>query len=144
LQALWASERSCINPCTQLLPPGRAALQILGPILAHADFQVKENGQAADIVVEQAQFVLEVLPTLTRDGHTRLHFTPKVLYGEKVPELRPDTDGSNWVYELTRPSKHFPAVTWEVSVAPNEILVVGAGSEQPQSLGYQAFIQHGA
>jgi hypothetical protein len=144
LQALWSSERSCINPRTQLLPPGRAALQILGPTLVHADFQVKEDGQAADIGLDQAQFVLEVVPTLARDGRTRLRFTPKVLYGEKVPDLRPDTDGSNWIYELNRPSKHFPAVAWEVSVAPNEYLVVGGSAEQPQSLGYQAFVQQDA
>jgi hypothetical protein len=141
LQALLTSERSCINPHMQLLPSGRATLQLLGPTRMHADFQVKENGQTADIALDQAQFALEVVPTLTADGKTRLRFTPKVLHGEKVRELRPDSDGTGWIFEWSRPNKHFPAVTWEVSLAPNELLVIGAAFEQQQSLGYQAFVQ---
>jgi len=144
LLALLSSKRSCINPRRQLLPPGRATVQVLGPTLPHAKFQVKEDGQTVEIVLEQAQFVLEVTPTLTGDGKTRLRFAPKVQYGEKVPELHPAADGSDWAYEISRPCKHFSDVTWEVSMAPNEILVVGAGSDQPDSFGYHAFIQHDA
>jgi len=144
LQALLSSERSCINPRRQMLPPGRATVQVLGPTLPHAEFQVSENGQTVEIALEQAQFVLEVTPTLAGDGKTRLRFAPKVQYGEKVPELHPAADGSDWAFEISRPCRQFPAVTWEVCIAPNEFLVVGAGSDQPDSFGYHAFIQHDA
>jgi hypothetical protein len=144
LMALLNSERSCINPRIQLLPPGRAALQLLGPTLPHADFQVSEKEKTVDMAIDEAQFALEVVPTRTQDGQTRLRFTPKVLHGEKVQDLRPDPDGAGWIFDLSRPSKEFPRVAWEVTMAANEFLVVGASLGQPQSLAYRAFVQNDA
>jgi hypothetical protein len=141
LLALLTSERSCINARTRLVPPGRAARLLLGPTLPHTEFQVKENGQTTDVALDQAQFVVEVVPTPADNGKIRLRFAPKVQHGEKVPELRPAADGFDWIFERSLPTKQFPTLTWDVSLAVDEFIVVGANSELPQSLGDRAFIQ---
>jgi hypothetical protein len=141
LQSLLTSERSCINPRRRLLPSGRATTQYLGPPLARTNFQVKENGQAITVALDQAQFLLEVIPTLTNDGRTRLLFTPKAQYGENIPDPKPAADGSGWTFQVSKPSKSFAGLNWEVTLAPNEFLVVGANFGQPEALGYQALVQ---
>jgi hypothetical protein len=142
LLALLDSERSCINKRTNLVPPGRAIQLLLGPTLPHAEFQVKENSQTVAVVLDQARFVIEVVATLDDNGKTRLRFTPKVQHGEKVPEFRPAADGFGWTFDRSLPTKEFPTLTWEVSLAVDEFLVVGANTEPPQSLGQRAFIEH--
>lgn len=141
LQGLLTSKRSCINPRRRLLPSGRETNQVLGPILAHASYQIKQNGQTMPENLDQAQFLLEVVPTLTKDGRISLNFTPKAQYGESLPDLKPAADGSDWTYQFTKPCKAYPALSWKITLAPNDLLVVGGNIEQPHSLGYHAFIQ---
>jgi hypothetical protein len=141
LQNLLTSKRSCINPRRRLLPSGRLTNQLLGPTLAHVSYQIKQNGQTIPEALEQVQFLLEVVPTLSKNGRICLNFTPKAQYGESLPDLRPAADGSDWTYQLTKPCKAYPTLSWNVSLAPNDLLVVGANITEPQSLGYHAFIQ---
>ena len=141
LQGLLTSKRSCMNPRRRLLPFGRETNQMLGPPLVHASFQVKQNGQTTLESLDQVQFLLDVVPSLAKDGRICLNITPKAQYGESLPELKPSANGSNWTYEISKPCKSYPALSWKVTLAPNDILVVGGNIDQPQSLGYQAFIQ---
>jgi hypothetical protein len=141
LQGLLTSKRSCINPRRRLLPSGRETNQMLGPAFAHVSYQIKQNGQTTSEVLDQVQFLLQVVPTLTKDGRISLNFTPKAQHGESLPELKPATDGSDWTYQITKPCKAYPALGWKVTLAPNDLLVVGANIEQPHSLGYHSFVQ---
>lgn len=141
LQALLTSERSCINPRRRLLPSGRSADQVLGPNWLHADFVVHHNGEAEEVSLDQAQFVLEVTPILAEDGRTTLRLVPKVQHGEAIPDWRPATDGSEWTFQMIRPHKAFTALSCEVNVTSNSYIVVGANFEQPDSLGYRSFVQ---
>ena len=141
LQGLLTSKRSCINPRRRLLPAGRETKQMLGPVLAHVSYRIKQNDQTTVETLDQVQFLLEVIPTITRDRHVCLNITPKAQYGESLPDLKPSADGSDWAYELSKPCKSYPSLTWKITLAANDLLVVGASIEQPHSLGYHAFIQ---
>jgi hypothetical protein len=141
LQELLASKRSCSNPRLQMLPVGRLAPQVLGPVLEHADFEVKQDGRQIAVSLDQVQFVLEVVPELAGDGRTRLRFTPKAQHGELLPEMRPAPDGSDWTLQYQKPCQTFAAASWDVTLAGNDFLVVGANFEQRESLGYQAFVE---
>jgi hypothetical protein len=144
LQALLTSKRSCINPRRRLLPSGRQTDQLLGPTLAHASFRVKQSGETVGESLDQIQFLLEVVPTIAKDGRICLTFTPKAQYGETLPDLKPAADGSDWTYKLSKPCKSYPALGWKVTLNANDFLVVGGNIDQPQSLGYHAFIQEEA
>src|SRR5262249_53098611 len=82
LQALLTSERSCANPRRIQLHAGKETALLLGPALAHCQFQIDHDGRSAPVILEQAQCTLEVLPTLTREGRIQLQFTPQIHHGE--------------------------------------------------------------
>jgi hypothetical protein len=141
LQGLLTSKRSCINPRRRLLPSGRETKQMLGPVFSHASYKIKQHDQLMVETLDQVQFLLEVTPTLTKDGRVCLTMTPKAQYGESLPDLKPAADGSDWTYQLSKLCKSYPSLTWKVTLAPNDLLVVGGNIEQPYSLGYHAFVQ---
>jgi hypothetical protein len=141
LRALLTSERSCANPRCRVLQAGKEATVTLSDTLPQCRFQLQQNGQACEVVLDQAQCCLVVVPTLTGDGRTRLQFTPKIQYGESSPDFHPAEDRSGWLMEVRKPSKWYPALSWEVTLAPKEYVVVGGCFEQQESLGYRCFVQ---
>src|SRR5205807_3883031 len=76
---------------------------------------------------------------------THLKFTPQVLYGSILPDYRA-TPSEGWGFQYKRPSKTYSNLSWEVTLAPNQQLVIGthfdesADEDAPQSLGGQCFL----
>lgn len=142
LQTLLTSERCCANPRRRLVQTGYTSAQLLGPTRTECQYQLQEkDGQSVEIVLGKAQFILDVVPQLSDDGRTRLCFTPRVEFGESLTSFRPAPDRSGWTLQLERPSKNYPHLSWEVSLRPNEYLVIGARADKPGSLGHKAFVQ---
>jgi hypothetical protein len=138
LQALLTSERHCIYHRRQILPAGKSLTLLVGRTVPEARYQI---GQEPEVVLERAQACLVAVPTLTRDGHTRLQFTPQFRHGETLPEYEAASDLSGWVLSYGRRNKTYPALAWEVSLAPNEYVLIGAAADNPQAVGYQCFVQ---
>jgi hypothetical protein len=140
LQALLTSERSCVNPRRIHLHADNPTTVVLGPALAQADFQVLQDGQPGRVTLGQAQCTLTVVPSLTPDGRVRLRFHPQVQHGEAA--LRPTyaPDGSGLMLQEQRPTQRFPGLAWEVTLAPNEYVVVGARADRPGTLGHRCFV----
>lgn len=144
LQALLCSKRSCINPRRWMLPTGPAAASAksrirLGGHQAESGFLLKEEGKATEVVLDNVQYQLEVEPALTKDGRIRLRFIPRVEYGDLTRTVTVPPDRSDFVVQVEMPSKSYPRLAWEVTLASNEYLVIGGHYDQPQSLGCQAF-----
>lgn len=143
LQALLLSERSCANPRRIQLRAGHPTTLKLGPTLTQCQFQVHEDGRQRNVALEQAQCTLQVTPTLTPNGRTRLQFTPQVQYGEKsrLPKAVVDPAGvSTWVIQEEQPAETFSQLSWEVTLEPNEYVIIGARYDRPDTLGSQCFI----
>lgn len=136
-QKLLTSERSCANPQRCYVQPGNVAAQKLGPLLSSLSFEA--GGEAAAEALDQAQCFLDVVPTLTNDERTRLRFSPRVEHGEVQLDIRPDPAG--WTAKLQRSARTFPDLTWEVVVAPNEYVVIGARLDRPRSLAYATLVE---
>jgi hypothetical protein len=113
----------------------------LGPPRELCRFQVHQDGQAVPFSLAQAQCTLVVVPSLTADGRTRLHFTPQLQYGESVPRFQPAPDRSGFVMSIEKEQQAFDDLSWEVTLAPNEYVLVGARSDQPDSFGAQCFLE---
>lgn len=141
LQALLTSERSCVNPRRIQTHAGNATTVMLGTTQVRCRYEVRQEGQVIPVELEQARCTLLVVPTLTRDGRTKLRFTPQVQHGESSLQPCPAADRSGWVIQEQRPLEDYPALAWEVSLAPNEYVLVGARYDCPESLGHQAFFQ---
>ncbi len=143
LQTLLASERSCITPHRLLLHAGDTTPLHLGPALPLCQFELHQNGQANAVAMEKAQCTLLVKPTLTRDGRTRLHFTPQIEHGDTRWTWRASTGPSGvraWEPHEERPTETYSTLGWDVVVAQNDYVLVGARYDRPGTLGQQCFI----
>lgn len=141
LLALLTSDRSCVNPRQLRLHTGDAKELMLGPAQPSLRFRVVQDGHADDVAVEQAQAMLVVVPGLAPDGSVRLHFTPQVQYGETRMTPCPAADHSGITLQCQRASSRYPALGFEVTLAPNEYVVIGGRADRPGSLGCQAFLR---
>jgi hypothetical protein len=141
LQALLSSDQSCANPRRFFAHGGHTVLLALGPTRASCRFQLPQEGQAAPISFEQASFFVEVMPNLTGDGQIRLQFTPQIQYGEPMLAPQVTEDNSGLLLVTQRPRKSYPTAGWEVTLAPNQYLIVGARARRPESLAGQCFLR---
>jgi hypothetical protein len=150
LQNLIQSNRYCVTSRRQLLPAGTPTTVAMGPPQARCEFRVKTDDGNHDIDLDQGQCTICIVPSLTNDGRTRLKFTPQVLYGSTVPDIQVAPDRLNFLYQWKRPNKIYDALSWEVTLAPNQYLVIGTHFDEnvpedaPQSLGSQCFLQDGS
>jgi hypothetical protein len=150
LQALLRSRRSCLNPRRWMVPTDRAAQAgeqphiVLGPVQPEARFSIKQGGQTTEVVLNNVQYQLDLEPGVTRDGRIRLRFTPRVLHGEATRSVVVAPDHADFMVKVEKPSRTFADLSWEVTLMPDQYLVIGGCYEQPQSLGCQAFTQENA
>jgi hypothetical protein len=142
LRSLLVSKRSNVNPRRLLVRAGRSVPLYLGPRVPALRYDPVRDGEPLpEVRVEQAQSQLAVLPTLAPDGKARLRFTPKVEYGEQLLTFHPAKDDSGWMMEPERPHHSYPELSWEVTLAPNQYLVIGTRFEQRRSLGFASLVQ---
>jgi hypothetical protein len=140
LQRMLKNERFCCNARAYYLRAGSSQAIALGLTVPTCTFQLKHEDLVDPVTEEQAQCELLIEPSLTADGKTRLRFTPQVKYGEAMTTIEAAPESSSWEIQVKKPCHSYPEVSWEVTLAPNEWLVIGTHLGQTQSLGYQSFV----
>jgi len=140
-QGLLLSKRSCSNPHAMMIPPGRTLPIYLGPVLGHTSYEMTQGAQKAAVNLDQARFCLEVTPLLTPEGKTKLTFTPKVEHGEALLPFQASPQEGDWTLRVERPNKKYAELGWEITLTPNQYLIVGARLDRADSLGLRAFVQ---
>ena len=140
-QQLLTNERSCLNARTQFLGSGQFTRCDLGGEREETRFSIQADGQKTSVEFERAKLQLEISAALVRQGKTKLRFLPRVEHGEAVQQIRPAADLNGLVMLVERPSKAFPELTWEVSLSPNEYLVIGALAPADDNFAAQAFVR---
>lgn len=143
LQAMLKSDRTCLNPRRLLLHAGDSATFQLGPELPACRFELHQGGRTVPIALDKAQCQVLVKATLTHNGRTRLQFTPQVQHGAAGMTHRPAQDPSGvlaWELHEDRPTQSFGTVGWEVVLASNDYVLVGARYDRPGTLGQQCFL----
>jgi hypothetical protein len=140
-QSLLLSKRSCSNPHALLIPPGQTKAIYLGPVVAHSSYDFVQGTQKVSVQLDQARYCLDVTPTLTPEGHTKLVFTPKVEHGEALLPFQPSPTEGDWTLRIDKANKKYPDLSWQVTLAPNQYLIVGARLDRPDTLGQGAFLE---
>lgn len=141
LQELLSSSRSCPHPQRVHVHAGRPLKLDLGPEMQSLRFQLQRDRAPVPVGFEQAQCTLEVVPTLAADGRIRLHFEPQIQHGRGSLLPQPAADHSGWVLKPDRPTERYQTMSWEVTLAANEYVVVGGRFDLPQTLGHQCFLR---
>jgi hypothetical protein len=140
LQALLTSERSCVRSRRIQLHANNPHLITLGPSAAECRFQLRQDRQETPIALDKGQYTLTVVPTLTEDGRTKLRFTPQIQTGSPRLLPRPKADGG-WEWQEQHPAENYTTLSWEVTLAPNEYILVGGRFDYPSTLGHASFIR---
>jgi hypothetical protein len=141
LQELLLSRRSCQANRIQL-HAGHETTIPLAPARPHCVCRLDHDGQPIDADWQKAQCLLEVIPSLTDDGRIRLHCTPHVKHGELKMAFTPlrDADGVlRWGRREQQPEEVYPWLSWTLTVAPNEYVVIGTQLDNGDTLGEQFF-----
>jgi hypothetical protein len=140
-QTLLLSPRCCPDPERLMVPAGRTIAKHLGPVLAHCSFDVFLAAGKTELEADQIRFGVDVVPTLTADGRTRLTFTPKVETGESLLPFQAAPEESSWVLRIERPTRRFTELSWDATLAPGQYLVIGCLPDRAGSFGESAFVQ---
>jgi hypothetical protein len=143
LQALLTSERSCANPRRLRLRAGNGMPVALGPIWPQCKFELFDNSRSTSVELEQAECQLQVVPSLGDQGKTVLHFTPHIKHGSPTLAPRPTQDPSGtrrWDLQVQNPTEKYDKLSWEVTLAPNDYVVVGARLDRTDTLGQRFFL----
>lgn len=141
LLTLLTSGRSNVNPRCLYVHAGHPVPVALGPIAPACSFEMEQNGEVANVSMQKAQCAFSLVSSLTNDGRTRLQFTPEVHYGQKALVPRAAEDGSGFILQEEWPTKTYGSLAWEVTLSPNQYIVVGARCDRPETLGYQCFVR---
>jgi hypothetical protein len=141
LQDLLLSKRFCEAHRIQLHAGNETTIP-LGPVWPRCRCRLSHDGEAAAVDFEKAQCLLEVLPSLTDDGRIRLRFTPHVKHGERKTAFISQCEAGvlRWGRQEQQPEEVYTWLSWTITVAPNEYVVIGTHQEQGETLGEQFFV----
>jgi hypothetical protein len=139
LQALLTSERNCVQPHRIQLHANNTHDIALGPAATSCRFQIHLNREEKPVALDKGQYTLAVVPTLTEDGRTKLRFTPQIQTGP--PRLLPRRKGSGWEWQEQRPAENYTALSWDVTLPPNDYVLIGGRFDCPNTLGNASFIR---
>lgn len=142
LQDLLMSQRDCQTRRIQL-HAGHETILPCGPSWPHCHYRLHRDDQPATIELDDAQCVLEVVPSLADEGRVRLHFLPCVRHGSVKPDIVPvlDADGQRrWDQKYHQAEEVYPCLDWTLTLVPNEYAVLGTLLVKGETLGEQFFL----
>jgi hypothetical protein len=142
LQALLTSPCSCPEPHRVQTHAGTPTPVLLGAARPRCAFRLEQDG-GKEVVLEQAQCLLRVVPTLADEGRIVLRFTPEVQHSQATRVLQSEKDPAGelrWTWEEKRPSQVYEWLAWEVTVGPHEYVAVGTRLSRPDTLGHRCFL----
>ena len=115
----------------------------LTPTLRQCTFELREGGRSTLVELDHAQCQLLVTPHLTDDGKITLRFTPHVNHGETTLIPRPLHEASgtrSWDLQAQQPSETYSKLSWEVTLATGEYVLIGTRLDRTDTLGQRAFL----
>jgi hypothetical protein len=144
LNDMIRSHRSCLNPKCISMRAGNPTTVLLGPTQPHFSFQLVDSDQTTTIDLDQAQCQLQVTPTLTKDGKTRLEFAPCIRHGQPSMTPRPIQDPGGtlrWNMMWQKPTESYAQLNWQQTVCDSDWVVIGTFLDKQGTLGQRCFIE---
>jgi len=158
LQALLTSQRSCVFSRRIQLRSGSTRALALGPAVDHCQFTLYESGGERPVDLEMGRYGLAVVPTLVTEaaggplgGRTQLQFTPEIQ--SATAELASSIEGHSplatqrsplagtWDCSNQRPAERYSNLSWTITLAPNDYVLIGTWYDRPNTLGWKSFVR---
>jgi hypothetical protein len=138
LQSLLTTDRGDADRHRVWKHSGTGKLVALGGVHPKMQFQLLADGKPTPVALENAQWQLQVVPTLLADGRVKLTITPQAEHGRRG--LLPQAGEDGFSLQGQRPTERYAALTWDVTLAAQEYVVVGTRFDQPGTLGHACFV----
>jgi hypothetical protein len=143
LLALLTSSRSCADPHRLQLRAGNSTPIALGPEHAHCSYTLYAGARAVPVELKNARCLLQLEPVPIEGGRTTLRFTPVVKHGpaKREPRVVHEASGEyRWDMEFHQAAETYASLSWEVTVAPEEYVVVGTRLDREDTPGQLFFV----
>ena len=147
LQRLLEAGRGCADPRKIVVRAGATRELLVGPLQPGCRYRLHRDGREVPVEFARAKLTLQVVPTLTADGQTQLHFIPVVRHGgERVePRVVQEPSGEHhWELEAREPREVYDWLAWDMTGAPNEYVLLGTRLDRTDTLGNRCFLQIGS
>lgn len=139
LQKLLLSKYGC-TARDSAFSQGKILPISLGPLLPRTSYCVARKKAATETALEDARYCLDVNARLIKEG-TRLSFTPRVEHGAARLPFQTAADDRHWEMRTERASENYPELSWDLTLAPNQYLFIGARPECERTIGHSALTQ---
>lgn len=96
-------------------------------------------GERVAAKFRQAQCGVLVRPERTADGRVTVYCEPQVQHGERQDFLRPSADGTEFTLQGEVPVERYPGLGFDVTLGPNDYLLVGWPAAAADTLGSALF-----
>jgi hypothetical protein len=147
-QELLRSERSNPNARRRQVRAGQLVRLPLGPTRANCTIlapntpgdKTRDPNESVDFF-DNAQFNMVVTPALAADGKVRLAFKPEILFGPPKVAIEPSREGAGWTFEQRPSTRTYGELNWDITVSPNEFILVGGWFKRESTYGKECFIR---
>jgi hypothetical protein len=96
-------------------------------------------GTRKDMTLKSASCGIMVRPTWGGDGRLRVYCEPQVQHGEREDHFRPTGDGTGLTVEGEVPTERYPGLGFEVTLGPDDHLLIGSPASAAGTLGEAVF-----
>ena len=163
LQTLLTSERSCVFSRRIQIRSGSSRSLLLGPAVSQCQFVLCEPGGERPVDLKNGRYFLSVVPTLTSNSaggplgaRTQLRFTPEIQTGDEKDSSEASNnlnhkDETRHLLGLStlhsplsaseRSTERYANLAWDITLAPNDYVLIGARYDQPNTLGWHCFVR---
>ena len=138
-QQLLLDKRCCHNPQAMIFPTTKTVPIHISGVLPQSSYEVVQGQSRTEVTSDQARYGLSMSAKFASDGRTILTFTPKVEHGEPTLPFQADAERSAWELRIEKACRKHPELSWEVTLGPNQYLLVGGRPERDRTLGQAAF-----
>lgn len=143
LLAMLTSDKSCADPHRLQLRAGHPTPVVLGGERARCCFALHQGERATPVEFANAVCQFEIVPSLADAGRVTLRFTPQIKHGAQSREPKAVRDASGerrWDMLAQQPTEPYEQLSWEVTIAPEDYVVIGTRLDPDDSLGRCFFL----
>jgi hypothetical protein len=137
LQKMIETDRFCAVRHRRRFRAGERSELLIGDPAPRWDGELHRDGKTTPVQFEQVQCQFQLTARFA-DGRIRLHCEPQVLHGDRKTWPQLTALGANWLEE--RATERYPDLAWDVTLAPNEYLIVGSRYSQLPTVGGRFFL----
>jgi hypothetical protein len=138
LQELLTSDRWC-KAHRVSLRSGHGKTIAVGPAQSDCSFELHASGEKMPRNFAQAQFGMSLTPVRTQDGRVRLAIKPQVELGKRILWVA-QAEGESETPTGQHHIEKFSDLAFEVTISPQEYLLIGTRYDHPGTLSNLMFM----